>query len=665
MKTIRSKMILIFTLSCAGILLAALVAAGRISTSQLTEKNQQKNQKTVESYATKIEGWILEQSAMLDSSKIALENMEQWDSDYILTYLTDCTAQYESITDVYLGMEDKTFLDGSGWVPEADYVCTERGWYKDTIAKSGKVYGSPYFDLATKQMVVSISIPVQINGKTGVLSMDLNLQKLFEMLDETLGKNDSSYLFIIDANNNIIAHKNNKYMPTEEASTSVSSILNGAYVKAMENGETFKDYDGVSKHLEVEDIKASGWKAVLVTPQSEYIQGIQELQTVFFVILVVGVVCIAIITIIISGKITKPINEMVKVINRTKEYKLQETKENLEYQKYLKRKNEIGQMADSVNKLRGSLQEIAGSLFDTSSTIKVQSEEVKNTIEDSMESLEVIVETLAQISEAIEEQANDSQVGIEKLNNFSDKIEQANGNTKEINQMSEETVSKTIIGVHQMEKLSERIEDATKLQETASRSVNVLADKSYSIDGISQTISNIAEQTNLLALNASIEAARAGEAGRGFAVVAEEIRKLAEQTAVATNDIGVIIAEIRDEIGETKQYMDAIGVSTNDCKVAMVDTREVFQSINNQIDTMGMNIQQLGERIENVNHNKNDIVEIFSGISSATEEISASTFEIDSRAEKQKVGMRKIEDSMAKLVDVIEQLNVIVNQFEL
>lgn len=167
------------------------------------------------------------------------------------------------------------------------------------------------------------------------------------------------------------------------------------------------------------------------------------------------------------------------------------------------------------------------------------------------------------------------------------------------------------------------IETATR---NVSSAVEELECKSGEITQIVDLITQIADQTNLLALNAAIEAARAGEQGRGFAVVAEEVRKLAEQSGRAAEEIRQLIATMQ---GHTQRAVSAMGESTRLVQAGTGVVSRAARSFQEIISS----VQNLTARLQNVATAAQEMSGAVSNVAATAEEQSAATQEVTAAAE--------------------------------
>ena len=129
-----------------------------------------------------------------------------------------------------------------------------------------------------------------------------------------------------------------------------------------------------------------------------------------------------------------------------------------------------------------------------------------------------------------------------------------------------------------------------------------LDQRSGEISGITGVIRYIADQTNLLALNAAIEAARAGEQGRGFAVVADEVRKLAERTGAATQEITLMISAVRQE---TAQAVHDMGATVESVSVGLEQTQSVVGTIREARHAMEEAVGKVAEITDSTQEQQN------------------------------------------------------------
>jgi methyl-accepting chemotaxis protein len=186
--------------------------------------------------------------------------------------------------------------------------------------------------------------------------------------------------------------------------------------------------------------------------------------------------------------------------------------------------------------------------------------------------------------------------------------------------------------------------------DTALTGVSELSEDSKKISEITQIINEIADQTNLLALNAAIEAARAGEQGRGFAVVADEVRKLAERTGSATQDISEMIRRIQARIEHNVKEMNECGRKSEDGVRNAAEAGEALQQINEAIGKVNDMTNRIVAAIEEQSAASNEVAEGISNINIISEETNRSAAELAKHAQE----LLHLAESLRKQVSIFK-----------
>ena len=163
-----------------------------------------------------------------------------------------------------------------------------------------------------------------------------------------------------------------------------------------------------------------------------------------------------------------------------------------------------------------------------------------------------------------------------------------------VSRVSESTASSAADGQSALEKMEDTMRHMVDASASIAAKLEVLSEKANNINTVVTTISKVADQTNLLSLNAAIEAEKAGEYGLGFSVVATEIRRLADQTAVATWDIEQMIKEMQSAVTAGVMSVDKF---SEEVRHSVNDVRQVSSQLNHII----AQVRELTPRFESVN----------------------------------------------------------------
>jgi methyl-accepting chemotaxis protein len=247
------------------------------------------------------------------------------------------------------------------------------------------------------------------------------------------------------------------------------------------------------------------------------------------------------------------------------------------------------QVQESIAATISSLRALLGQVQESANQVTGASQQIEAAAEQSAQATQQVAATIQQVAANVHSSANSS------------------GQVASTAQAGARTVTSTVVA---MRRIKEAVTDAGE-------KIRQMQERSAQIGAIVETINEIASQTNLLALNAAIEAARAGEQGRGFAVVADEVRKLAERSASATQQIAGLITGVQQGI---EQAVESMRVSLTQVESGAKLAEEAGAALDEIEKAAAVSSAEAKE----INGSAEDVAAMTEELSAQTEEVTAS-----------------------------------------
>ena len=568
------------------------------STISLVEKNSRSSAKTT---ARDIEALLQNYKNIAKASGSDITLIGNVPNEVRVKKVEQLAKQYGFTSGNLLNKKGVSIKDGTDF-SDRDYVKAALNGKTNisdvTLSKYTNTYG------------ISIAAPLISSGRIiGVVYYRADVDFMNDIVKH-ISVGQGSYAYILDENNNVIAHKNEKYIMNDKYKEMIPKDIKNCI--SSQNGSMTCSYGGdkyICGYSKID--KTANWRVVIASPESAYnsdiLRFVKKLVISDIIALIVAIIVALIIARVISRPIVRVKNLLSALAQGDLSVQLNDTKN----------KDELGILqnsAVSLNRMLSDMLTQSGDVLSKMAAYDLTSEDMReypgkfNELAASINSIKAILsnmilniqnssvnvdggskqlaEAASMLSEGTMAQASSLQKLVTDVENVAQNI---NANS-----------DKTIFVNESLGNLDSEIKDGDQKMQELSNVVRTVEEMSEDIKKIVNTIDGIAFQTNILALNASVEAARAGESGKGFAVVAQEIGTLATKSSDASKKTAELIEKCIKGIESAKEYADITSDSLAKIVSDSNNIANAFDEMSKANEIQAKNANDIRNEIENI-----------------------------------------------------------------